>query len=310
MPPWALEEMLSEEVMALHQLKKELVENRFGKFGGTSRLVLRRDKEWAENDMKRLNEALASAYALQSLKVSDLKAISKTTHLLVKMQPKSGFRSFDVQLSSPYVQQQLVQKNWAERREALWDRIADGMVTGIGHDLFEEAFHQFNLDKAIGNFSLRARRLTENTEKNEADAKKAFQGGLNVVLISGNAPPNIKDGEYYQHKSKTFPAIDSWTSEGVFQTTIATSHAITFREAVGAKKQPVKLNNTLVYRVVEALGEKEGDGKAKFFFVVPQQQFDKVWTDMQPVKQSEMADKIEQWVVCFEKNLPDSGRKS
>ena len=82
------------------------------KFGGTARLVLQRDEEMAEADMKDLENALQSADALRSLKVFDLKDIGRTTHLLVKLHPNAGFRSFDVQLSSPYVQQQLVQRNW------------------------------------------------------------------------------------------------------------------------------------------------------------------------------------------------------
>ena len=102
MPPWALEEMLNSEVMDLHKLNETVVKERFGIFGGTARLVLERDKTRAEND----KEAVQSADALQCLKVSsDMKAQSKTTHLLVKMHPKREFSAFDVQLSSPYVRQ-------------------------------------------------------------------------------------------------------------------------------------------------------------------------------------------------------------
>ena len=80
MPPWALEEMLHEEVMTLHKLNKAVVKERFGIFGGTARLVLRLDETRAVNDKERLVEAVQSADALQCLKVSsDMKAISKTT---------------------------------------------------------------------------------------------------------------------------------------------------------------------------------------------------------------------------------------
>ena len=161
MQPWALEEMLNSEVKALHELNDEVVKERFGIFGGTARLVLERDKTRAENDKERLVEAVQSADALQSLKVSsDMKAVSKTTHLLVKMHPKQEFSWFDVQLSSPYVRQELVKRNRAKRAQALWDRIEDGMITGIGFALFEEEFHQFMQDKSIGKFKLRARCLT------------------------------------------------------------------------------------------------------------------------------------------------------
>ena len=296
MPPWALEEMLHEEVMTLHKLNTAVVKERFGIFGGTARLVLRLDETRAVNDKERLVEAVQSADALQCLKVlSDMKAISKTTHLLVKMHPKRNYSWFDVQLSSPYVRQELVKRNRAKRAQALWDRIEDGMITGIGFALFEEEFHQIMQDKSIGKFKLRARRLkaggTETTQE--------LQGGLEGMLISGNAPPDIEDGKYYQPQSKNFPAFDSWTSEGVFQLTIADTHDITFN--AGGKAMDV--TKTQASKIVDALSKKH-DSKAKFFFVVPQFQYDNGWKTMQAVKQKEMAEKIEQWVVCFEQNLP------
>ena len=296
MPPWTLTEMLSAEVMALHKLNEEVVKERFGIFGGTARLVLRLDETRAVNDKERLVEAVQSADALQSLKVSFDKALSKTTHLLVKMHPIWEFSWFDVQLSSPYVRQELVKRNRAKRAQALWDRIDDGMITGFGFALFEEEFHQFLQDKSIGKFKLRARCLT--ADGKGSDTTQELHGGLEGVLISGNPAADIKDGEYYQPQSKNFPAFDSWTSQGVFQLTIADTHDITFND--GGKAMDVK--KTQAYKIVDALCKKH-DSKAKFFFVVPQFEFDK-WKTVQTVKQPEMAEKIEQWVVCFEQNLP------
>ena len=298
MPPWALEEMLNAEVKALHKLNAEVVKERFGIFGGTARLVLRLDETRAGVDRRRLVEAVQSADALQSLKVSsDMKAVSKTTHLLVKMMPWADFSWFDVQLSSPYVRQELVKQNRAKRAQALWDRIDDGMITGIGFALFEEEFHQFMQDKSIGKFKLRARCLT--ADGTGSETKQELQGGLEGVLISGNPAPDIKDGKYYQPQSKNFPAFDSWTSEGVFQLTIADTHDITFND--GGKAMDV--TKTQASKIVAALSKKH-DSKAKFFFVVPQFQYDNGWKIVQKVKQPEMAEKIEQWVVCFEQDLP------
>ena len=296
MPPWALEEMLKAEVMALHKLNDEVVKERFGIFGGTARLALERDKTRAETDKERLVEAVQSADALQCLKADDMKAISKTTHLLVKNHPKRNFSWFDVQLSSPYVRQELVKQNRAKRAQALWDRIDDGMITGIGFALFEEEFHQFMQDKSIGKFKLRARCLT--ADGTGSETTQELQGGLEGMLISGNAPPDIEDGKYYQPQSKNFPAFDSWTSEGVFQLTVAETHDITF--SAGGKAMDV--TKTQASKIVDALSKKP-DNKATFFFVVPQFQFDK-WKIVQKVKQPKMAEKIEQWVVCFEQNLP------
>ena len=297
MPPWTLTEMLSAEVMALHKLNEEVVKERFGIFGGTARLVLERDETRAGVDRRRLVEAVQSADALQCLKVSsDMKAISKTTHLLVKMMPRPDFSWFDVQLSSPYVRQELVKQNRQDNSEELWKRMREGMITGIGFALFEEEFHQFMQDKSIGKFKLRARCLT--AEGKGSDTTQELQGGLEGVLISGNPAADIKDGEYYQPQSKNFPAFDSWTSQGVFQLTIADTHDITFNDSGKA----MDVTKTQASKIVDALCKKH-DSKAKFFFVVPQFQFDK-WKTVQTVKQPEMAEKIEQWVVCFEQNLP------
>ena len=298
MPPWALEEMLNDTAMALHNVPKELVEKRFDIFGGTARLVLRLDETRAVNDKEWLVEAVQSADALQCLKVSsDMKALSKTTHLLVKMHPKREFSAFDVQLSSAYVRQELVKQNRQDNSEELWKRMREGMITGIGFALFEEAFHQFMQDKSIGKFKLRARCLTAHGTGSETT--RELQGGLAGVLISGNPAPDIKDSNYYQPQSKNFPAFDSWTSEGVFQLTIADTHDITFYDGGKAKD----VTKTQAYKIVDALFKKH-ERKAKFFFVVPQFQFDNGWKTTQKVKQPEMADKIEQWVVCFEQSLP------
>lgn len=297
MPPWSLEEMLSEKVMDLHQVPKETVEKRFGIFGGTARLVLQPDEKRAEDDEEMLHEAVQSPNALTFLEVpADMKTISKATHLLLKLHPKRNFSSFEVQLSSRYVRQELVLQNWAKRRDALWNRIDEGMISGIGHALFEEAFHQFMQDKSIGNFKLRARRLTADGDKTK-ETRQEFQGDLHGVLFFGNEALNIEDGKYYQPKSGTFPAFDSWTSAAVFQLTTNQTHEITFGD--NAKD----LTKTKAYQIVDALSKKEG--KAKFFFVVPHYQFDYGWTKTQTVRQPEMADKIEQWVVCFEKKLPE-----
>ena len=52
-------------------------------------------KKTAVNDKAELVDAVQSADALQCLKVSsDMKAISKTTHLLVKIHPKREFSWF------------------------------------------------------------------------------------------------------------------------------------------------------------------------------------------------------------------------
>ena len=63
------------------------------------------------------------------------------------------------------------------------------------------------------------------------------------------------------------------------------------------------VTKTQASKIVDALSKKH-DSKAKFFFVVPQFQFDRGWKTTQTVKQSEMTGKIEKWVVCFEQNLP------
>ena len=40
LPPWSLDEMLNPSAMALHGISKEIVEERFERFGGSARLVL------------------------------------------------------------------------------------------------------------------------------------------------------------------------------------------------------------------------------------------------------------------------------
>ena len=74
--------------------------------------------------------------------------------------------------------------------------------------------------------------------------------------------------------------------------TVAATHTIKFSG-----------NRTHASKVAVEAGKKH-DGKAKFYFVVPSFRFDGGWKKMQKVNNTEMEDKIEQWVVCFEENLP------
>ena len=67
------------------------------------------------------------------------------------------------------------------------------------------------------------------------------------------------------------------------------------------------MTKTQASKIVDALSKKH-DSKANFFFVVPQFQFDNGWKTMQTVKQLEMAEKIEQWVVCFGSEVEQRAR--
>ena len=194
--------MLDAKAMPLHGLPQQVVEERFGIFGGTARFVLRTDENLVQKDRERLEGALNSADALSTLEISsDMKAISKNTHLLVKMYPKRNFSFFDVNVSSPYVCQELVKRNWQKRRKALWERIEEGRITGIGlFALFEEAFHQFMQDQKLPKVKLRARRLTR--DGTQSDTTVGFTGGLDGVLITGNPKPVIEAGKYYQPTTK------------------------------------------------------------------------------------------------------------
>ena len=94
--------MLDDKVMSLHGVTREAVEKRFGIFGGTARFVLRTHENLVKKDTKRLEAALTSADVLSTLEInSDMKAISQSTHLLLKMYPQSNFSFFDVNASSP-----------------------------------------------------------------------------------------------------------------------------------------------------------------------------------------------------------------
>ena len=152
------------------------------------------------------------------------------------------------------------------------------MVMGIGYSLFEGASHRFNQGRNVCNFKLRARRLTETSEKAAVEIK-GFQGGLQGVLVDGAV--EIEAGKYYQPKSKNFFC-----------------HLMDLRGRFSDHLRRPKCCRTLVYKVVDKVGKKEG-GKGKIFFAVPQQHVDQR-TNMQTV-QPQMG-KIEQWVVCFEKS--------
>ena len=95
--------------------------------------MLRTDKAEAVNDRERLDEALQDPEALSNLKIaSDMKFISKTTPLLVKMRPTEGFGRFAVNISSDHVAQELAKRNRADNARELWKAMRAGMLTGTG----------------------------------------------------------------------------------------------------------------------------------------------------------------------------------
>lgn len=290
MPPWSLEEMLKLEVMELHGISKETVEERFNRFGGTARLVLRSDGDVAKRDTDTLERTLTSPDALRALEVPyNLKAISPTTHLLVKLHPvaDSQYRRFYAELASPYIQQQLVMQN----RKALWECIRDGSSPRIARAMFEETWRRFVQDKSIKDFSMNARRLSDGHEQ-----IVQFRGALEGCSAQGDPSADVREGTYYMPDSKTFTAVDGWSSQGFFQVTMADAHDI----QLGSTRSQIG-------KVLRALYESKNE-KVPFYFVVPITQFYEYNSEQKVTGDSgdeaELCSKIEQWVVCFQEKLP------
>ena len=162
--------------------------------------MLRTDKAEAVNDRERLDEALQDPEALSNLRItSDMKVMSKTTHLLVKMRPTEGFERFAVNLSSDYVAQELVKRNGADNARELWKAMRAGMLTGTGPVLFEQELHNFMQDKGIKKFKLRARCLSDGREED-----LLFNGALDAELASGNPKANAQPEKYYLPQKRNF----------------------------------------------------------------------------------------------------------
>ncbi|CAJ1369212.1 unnamed protein product [Effrenium voratum] len=169
LPPWTLEEMLDDEAEAV-------------------------------NDRERLDEALQDPEALSNLRItSDMKVMSKTTHLLVKMRPTEGFERFAVNLSSDYVAQELVKRSGADNARELWKAMRAGMLTGTGPVLFEQELRNFMQDKGIKKFKLRARCLSDGREED-----LLFNGALDAELASGNPKANVQPEKYYLPQKRNF----------------------------------------------------------------------------------------------------------
>ena len=224
----------------------------------------------------------------QTLKIaSDMKVISKTTHLLAKMHPTEGFGRFAVNISSDYVAQELAKRNRADNARELWKAMRAGMLTGAGPVLFEQEFRNFMQDKGIKKFKLRARCLSDGREED-----LLFNGAPDAELASGNPKANVQPKKYYLPQKRNFQGIDSWTSEGMFQLTIADSPAINFGNAT-----------CQVFKVLRNLHLNFANGTVRLYFVVSDSRFDK-WKEVQNITPPEAESIIEQRVVCFEENLP------
>lgn len=301
MPPWTLKEFLQPEVMNLHGFTEELVKERFSRFGGSARSVLAAGVQAKLYDSD-LERALNDTSALTLVQVDSSMDISKTTHMLVKLHPKPGsnFSDFNAELSSPYVAQQLVRSNWMHNNKELWRQINVGYITGVGSSLFEAAFHHFMQDENNKHFKMLARRLHDKFE-----CVLNFKGGLEGVLVV-DVSSDVEEGKYYQPKSKIFTAVDSWSSQGMFQITTVENHDL----KLGSKRSRIG--------AVIMKNHSNFDGKKfPFYIVVPPKQFRNNYKTKQAItagetkgeegqlQADEMSGLIEQWVVCFEQSLPN-----
>lgn len=287
MPPWSLEEMLRPEVMKLHGIDRSVVEERFGRFGGSARHVLAQlDAVRAVYDRK-LEERLNDPEALSYLDVpADLRAISKVTHMFVKLLPVDDgeLRLFGVQLASDYIKQELVKRNFASRTRQLWERIRNSCHTAIASALYEEAWHQFVQLKEVPRFELECRRLKDGTVE-----RRNFSGGLEGMLVRSSEIPGVIVGRYYQPLTTTFKAVDSWSSDGLFQVTIAAKHDI-----------KLGIKSSYIWDVLDKM-QQVLKIPLPFYFIVPKERYLHAYKTVQNVTgKAGSAALLEQWVCCFD----------
>ena len=328
MPPFSYDEMCHESAMKLHGISKEMIQERFGRFGGSARMVLASTEAARKQFDTELEEAVSSPGALRSLDVSyTFKDISAISHMLVKLCPEEGreFSWSTVKLSSPYVSRELVKwsyANYALRGSDLWDRIHDLANAATAISLYKDAWHYF-VQQDVPWFELKCRRPGSTETK-----KRRFKGNLTGELMVGAAKV-VKDGIYYQPRPSYFAAFDSWSREGGFQVTMGLSDEIRMK---GSGSQP--------RAVLKALQACFPSSPVPYFFIVPFLAFLHGFKTNQPVRGGRRAQKgkegdeglsegtedeegsseegadeegptaaIEQWVCCFDRETFDGRQR-
>jgi hypothetical protein len=251
-PVWSYEEIRDCQNKCYEHLSQESFKRRFDTYGGIARYVFFDNDDYMPRKME---DALGDLKAVEGVRAVGVPTdIFPESHTLMHMlvgNYKDGrpYQFLGLDLASRYVGEQL----WLKHHQQMINNMKDifgGSPSVISGHLFEIYGH---LKMRTGTGPLKVRDLDDDGET----IFWTLQNVTRLVTFGKNSIPNLLDPAVYYEATDdtTFPAIGSFSCQGMFQFTVAGTHPI---------------RGTSILREICELFDEP-----KLFFVVPPHLFNK-----------------------------------
>jgi len=240
LPVWTFEELQNCRMCCYSSLPLDLICSRYQIYGGAARPVFHSDFTWMLEDM---GAALADVDAVKGVRhIGSPTKIFQTTHTLLHIIVSDDglYRFLHVDVASKYVGEQLWQLHHAQMIINMQEMFS-GSPNEISRHLFEIYGH---LIFSRGGKKLKCKNL-EDESVSEITLEKL--DGKRISFVKDKIP-DVLEAYYYEPFDENFPAIDSFSPQGLFQFTVAPEHPIRGARILGKVSQ--LFQNPKLYFVV------------------------------------------------------------
>ncbi|KAI8891502.1 hypothetical protein BC833DRAFT_613757, partial [Globomyces pollinis-pini] len=224
-PVWTLAELQTCQRHCYPQLPIEMLRERHRIYGGVARFVFHDD--YSIPVPTTIRSTLSDINAVRGVKyVGEITDIFPTSHTLLQIMVGNdefgnAYQFTDLDVASKYVGEQLWIRHAAQMLTNLQEMFADS-PNEISRHLFEIYGHR---EFSAGGRTLKCRCLESDTvTEMKLDALHSQR-----ITFGKDTLPTAEDllGNYYEPTDDdNFPAIDSLSSQGMFQFTVAAEHPI------------------------------------------------------------------------------------
>jgi len=224
MPLWSEREL--EECRALccsDWLDNDLMEERWVQYGGVARFVLKRMKEEGEGKETDIPPDLENVLGdRERCRTAFTDPNSLESQRLIHVSVAPDYTTWNMGFASTYVAIELGCRYEMHKMKVFADLFgAAGGGAMSGHALETHGHILFVKTE----FKARTRRLLGQGEGEQAPVEEVvFRHERSRVF--GEIPKSIEWGTYHRPRKSNFPAVDSFSSYGMFQFTVAMTHGI------------------------------------------------------------------------------------
>lgn len=215
-PVWTLDELKTCRRYCYPDLSIDVLLERYRIYGGVARFVFNTDSD-------PMDGALADADAVKGVhKIGMVTSIFYTSHTLLHIIVSSDgtYKFLHVDVASQYVGEKLWQLHAAQMICNLKDMFG-GSPSEISRHMFEIYGH---LVFSTGGLTLQCKCLEDDKV---TDINLHSLEGERILIEKDDIPTTVEAGRYYEPKyDRNFPAIDSFSAQGMFQFTVAPVHPI------------------------------------------------------------------------------------